>query len=173
MTLRSRTSRAGTLLLTLMLITPALVFGEAARLPVGALPGLVYPLMTPRLSSDYGPRRHPVRKAVGHHHGVDLAAPAGAPIRAVRAGVVVFADPYGGYGNLVVIRHEQGMTSHYGHCQKLRVRPGQRVGAGQVIATVGSTGISTGPHLHFEIRVDGKPLDPEQLIPGLAAEAAG
>lgn len=133
----------------------------------------VYPLMSPKLSSGFGQRIHPLKRARRHHNGVDLAAPDGAPIRAIRAGTVVFADPYGGYGKLVVVKHSDGYTSHYGHCESIQVRPGQRVRAGQVIATVGSTGRVTGPHLHFELRRDGKPLDPERYFPNLAAPAQG
>ncbi|MBN8547984.1 MAG: M23 family metallopeptidase [Deltaproteobacteria bacterium] len=133
----------------------------------------VYPLVGTRVSSDYGWRKHPVIKATRHHDGIDLAAPQGALIRAVRSGVVVFSDPYGGYGNLIVVKHSDNMTSHYGHCKEIKVRPGQRVNAGEIIGTVGSTGRVTGPHLHFEIRINGVPENPEALIPGLAVEGQG
>jgi len=133
----------------------------------------VYPVIKPRDSGDFGPRKHPIFKLPKHHSGMDLAAPYGAPIRAIAAGVVTFADPYGGYGNLVVLRHESGMTSHYGHCALLKVRPGQHVKAGQIIATVGSTGRTTGPHLHFEVRINGVAQDPDRYIPGLALDAEG
>lgn len=140
-----------------------------------SLPGasFVYPLVGTRVSSDYGWRKHPVVKAVRHHDGIDLAAPQGALIRAVRKGTVVFADPYGGYGNLIVVRHAGNMTSHYGHCKDIKVRPGQQVNAGEIIGTVGATGRVTGPHLHFELRIDGAPQNPEALIPGLAVEGQG
>ena len=135
---------------------------------------IVYPLMGPRESSDYGVRRHPIRKHVQHHHdGIDLAAPQGALIRAIASGRVVYSDPFGGYGNLVVIRHGSKLTSHYGHCETLKVQVGQTVRAGDIIATVGNTGRSTGPHLHFEIRRNGKPLHPEKLLPGLSAPTEG
>lgn len=134
----------------------------------------VYPLMGPRTSSDYGTRRHPIRKKVRQHHdGIDLAAPTGSTIRSIASGYVIYADPLGGYGNLVVIRHSTGLTSHYGHCNQLGVKIGQRVNAGDVIATVGSTGLSTGPHLHFEIRRNGEPEHPERYLPGLAEAAEG
>jgi murein DD-endopeptidase MepM/ murein hydrolase activator NlpD len=145
----------------------------AASIGGMAGPAFVYPLVGTRVSSDYGLRKHPLRKAVRHHHGIDLAAPEGALIRSIQAGKVVFADPYSGYGNLVVVQHENGMTSHYGHCRTIKVRPGQRVNAGEIIATVGSTGKVTGPHLHFEIRIGGKSHDPEMFIPGLAVDGAG
>jgi murein DD-endopeptidase MepM/ murein hydrolase activator NlpD len=133
----------------------------------------VYPVMGPRMSSDYGTRKHPVLKVRKHHDGIDLAAPIGAPIRAIADGQVVYADPHGGYGRYVVVRHLDGFTSHYGHCEKLEVAPGQRIAAGQIIGTVGSSGISTGPHLHFEIRRNGETQDPERYLPGLADQAAG
>ena len=135
--------------------------------------GLVYPLMGTRISSDFGIRNHPVLKKVRHHGGIDLAAPHGAPIRAVKEGTVVFADVYGGYGKFVVITHPDGLTTHYGHCDSISVRTGQHILAGQVLGMVGSTGRVTGPHLHFEIRKNGKPLDPESMIPDLAGSAEG
>jgi len=135
--------------------------------------GLVYPLMGTRISSDFGLRKHPVLKKVRHHGGIDLAAPHSAPIRAVKEGTVVFADPYGGYGKLVVIAHPDGLTTHYGHCDSISVRTGQHIRAGQVLGTVGSTGRVTGPHLHFEIRRNGTPVDPETMIPDLAGSAEG
>ena len=135
---------------------------------------LVYPVMGPRKSSGYGVRTHPKLKTTRHHHGVDLAAPEGSPIRAISSGTVIFADPWGGYGKVIVIRHDDGeTTSHYGHCSKIKVKPGNRLKAGTVIGTVGSTGISTGPHLHFEVRRNGRPLNPETFLPGLAAESSG
>jgi murein DD-endopeptidase MepM/ murein hydrolase activator NlpD len=134
----------------------------------------VYPLMGPRTSSSFGPRSHPIRKSHRqHHHGIDLAAPVGSTIRSIASGVVIFADPFGGYGNLVVIKHDNGLSSHYGHCHALEVTVGQRVYAGDVIATVGNTGRSTGPHLHFEIRHNGEPQHPERYLPGLAGPAQG
>ena len=133
----------------------------------------VYPVMGPRLSSDFGVRKHPIRKVRRHHDGIDLAAPVGAPIRAIANGQVMFADPHGGYGKYIVLRHPDGFTSHYGHCDTMEVAPGASVLAGQIIGTVGSSGLSTGPHLHFEIRRDGAAQDPERYLPGLADQAAG
>jgi len=144
---------------------------------VGALEdetnGLVYPVMSPRKSSPFGPRNHPIHKVRRHHNGVDLAAPERAPIRAIKQGVVVFADPYGGYGNLIVVQHLNGYTSHYGHCFDMTVQPGDKVKAGQIIGSVGSTGAVTGPHLHFEIRRNGSPKNPEQFIPALGEKGKG
>jgi murein DD-endopeptidase MepM/ murein hydrolase activator NlpD len=133
----------------------------------------VFPVIGPRQSSGFGMRVHPIRRYSKMHKGVDLAAPIGSFIRAIQSGIVVFADPYAGYGNLVVIKHANGLTSHYAHCDEIKIRTGQRVNAGEVIATIGSTGQSTGPHLHLEIRYNGAPLDPERIFPDLAAEAQG
>ena len=133
----------------------------------------VYPVMGTHLSSDYGMRKHPIRKVKRHHHGIDLAAPVSSPIRAIAAGRVMYADPYGGYGRLVVIQHPNGLTSHYGHCHDLKVNPGQTVRAGEIIGTVGNTGQSTGPHLHFEVRVNGEPRNPDEILPGLTETANG
>lgn len=133
----------------------------------------VYPVMGPRISSDFGVRKHPIQQARRHHEGIDLAAPVGAPIRSIADGQVLYADPHGGYGKYIAIRHPNGITSHYGHCNSIEVVPGRTVTAGQIIGTVGNSGASTGPHLHFEIRRDGEAQDPESFLPGLAEEAAG
>ncbi len=133
----------------------------------------IYPLMDARLSSNFGTRKHPVSKAIRHHDGLDLAAPKESPIRAIANGIVVFSDPHAGYGNLVVILHPDGTSSHYGHNTKNIVKPGIKVKAGAIIAYVGSTGLATGPHLHFEIRRNGKALDPLKIFPGLLVEAEG
>ena len=136
-------------------------------------PAFVYPLMGTEVSSAYGDRLHPITHTYKHHDGIDLAAPNGSPIRAIADGVVIFSDTYAGYGQLVVVEHANGLTSHYGHLSAYLVHPGQHVKAGEVIARVGSTGISTGPHLHFEIRVNGVPQDPQRFIPGLALPGRG
>lgn len=95
-----------------------------------------------------------------HHHGIDISAPVGTPIRAVRDGVVTFAGWRGGYGRLVILDHGQGLATWYGHASKILVRVGQRVTTGQEIAAVGATGNVTGPNLHFEVRINGAPQDP-------------
>lgn len=88
-------------------------------------------------------------------------------------GTVVFADPFSHYGNLIVIKHADGLTSHYGHLESFKVKPGQKVRAGQMIGAVGSTGRVTGPHLHLEVRKDGVPLNPQRYLPGLESDALG
>jgi len=140
---------------------------------VSYTPFTVYPVVSPRKSSDFGWRIHPVRRFSAKHLGIDLAAPTGTPIRAVANGQVIFSDPYAGYGNLIVIKHANGLTTHYGHCDTLKVSIGTKVNAGQIIALIGSTGVSTGPHLHFEVRVNGQAQDPELFMPYLASQAQG
>lgn len=141
--------------------------------PLESLSTFVFPIFAPKKSSTFGTRKHPVHKTIRHHNGVDLAAPKGTPIRAIMSGTVVFAHDYEGYGNLITIRHSDELTSHYGHCDKIKVAVGQAIKAGQIIGTVGDTGLATGPHLHFEIRIDGKAYNPEMLIPEFGSPAAG
>ena len=100
----------------------------------------------------------------GAHTGTDIAAPTGTPIKAVAAGTVTFAEKSGPYGNLIKITHENGVETWYGHCSKLYATVGQKVDAGDIIAAVGSTGNSTGPHLHLEIRIDGTAINPQNYL---------
>ncbi|MCL4142500.1 UNVERIFIED_CONTAM: hypothetical protein GTU68_052906 [Idotea baltica] len=129
--------------------------------------------MAAKLTSNYGKRVHPIHKVKKHHHGIDLAAPLGTPIRSIAEGKVVFADFYKGYGNLVVIMHSDGHTSHYGHCESIKVSPGNSIKSGQIIATVGKTGAVTGSHLHLEIRKNGKSINPNTFLTGLNETAQG
>lgn len=114
------------------------------------------------ITSGFGWRMHPIFKITKFHTGIDIEAPEGTPIVAVADGEVIFSDWWGGYGKVVIIDHGSGVATLYGHCSNLLVSVGQHVKAGKVIATVGSTGISTGPHLHFEIRKNGVPINPLQ-----------
>ncbi len=104
------------------------------------------------ISSAYGWRSHPVSGDASFHSGLDIAAPEGAPIFAASKGVVIFAGVNGGYGNMVDIQHDNGYVTRYGHMSKICVYVGQRVDSGSLIGRVGSTGISTGPHVHFEVK---------------------
>jgi murein DD-endopeptidase MepM/ murein hydrolase activator NlpD len=116
------------------------------------------------ISSAYGNRIHPIKKTTLFHSGIDIPAPTGSNIIAAKAGTVLIARVEGGYGNTVVIDHGGGITTLYGHCSKLLVKAGQKVDAGSTIAKVGSTGVSTGPHLHFEIRKNGSPVNPSGYV---------
>lgn len=109
-----------------------------------------------RISSGFNPKRfHPILRTYRAHHGTDYAASKGTPVVAIGNGTVVRAEWYKGYGNCIDIRHSTKFTSRYGHLSKMAVKRGQRVAQGQHIGNVGSTGLSTGPHLHFEMLVDG------------------
>jgi murein DD-endopeptidase MepM/ murein hydrolase activator NlpD len=125
---------------------------------------LLLPVPTARMSSSFGPRVHPIFGTTRLHAGMDLAAPTGTPISAAAPGAVVTAGWLGGYGNAVVVDHGGGLSTLYAHQSALAVTVGQAVGAGDVVGRVGSTGNSTGPHLHFEVRVLGTPVDPANYL---------
>lgn len=112
------------------------------------------------ITSSFGWRTHPILGYERFHSGVDFGADYGSTIRAADRGTVIFAGWYGGYGDAVIIDHGNGITTLYGHGSELYASEGQTVERGQPIAAVGSTGLSTGPHLHFEVRQDGEPIDP-------------
>jgi murein DD-endopeptidase MepM/ murein hydrolase activator NlpD len=114
--------------------------------------------------SGFGTRTDPIGGGTGFHSGLDIAASSGTPIRSCRSGTVVIAGWQGGYGNAVVIDHGGGMATLYGHQSQIAVSVGEKVLAGEVIGYVGSTGNSTGPHLHFEVRISGNPVDPTPYI---------
>ncbi|WP_460207184.1 murein hydrolase activator EnvC family protein [Scytonema sp. NUACC21] len=122
-----------------------------------------YPSSGPT-SSPFGWRVHPVLGYRRFHAGLDFAASYGSTIRAADSGTVIFAGWYGGYGKAVIVNHGKGITTLYGHSSELYVSEGQTVERGQAIAAVGSTGLSTGPHLHFEVRRNGTPVDPLNFL---------
>jgi murein DD-endopeptidase MepM/ murein hydrolase activator NlpD len=124
---------------------------------------MVYP-SDASTSSPFGWRMHPVLGYRRFHAGLDFAASYGSTIRAADSGTVIFAGWYGGYGRAVIIDHGKGITTLYGHTSELYVADGQPVERGQAIAAVGSTGLSTGPHLHFEVRRNGTPVDPANYL---------
>ncbi|MEM7212767.1 MAG: DUF5930 domain-containing protein [Pseudomonadota bacterium] len=128
------------------------------RLPFGV------PTKGARQTSGFGPRRDPLRRTYRMHNGMDFAAPRGTPIYASGEGVVSFSGRQSGYGIVVKIRHAFGFETVYAHLSKSRVKVGQRVQRGERIADMGSTGRSTGSHLHYEIRIDGKPVNPNKFI---------
>jgi len=124
----------------------------------------IYLAVTPvsgTITSRYGSREE-IRDH--DHQGLDIATKAGTPIKAVADGKVSFAGEKSGYGNLIILDHGNGITTYYGHCSKLYVKSGTTVSAGDVIAAVGSTGKSTGPHLHFEIRKNGVYVNPQKYL---------
>jgi len=127
--------------------------GTPAAPAAPASSGLIWPVSGP-ITSPFGMRWGSL------HPGIDIGAPMGTPIKAAAAGTVIVAAFSGGYGNLVVIDHGNGLATAYAHQSQIAVSVGQQVTQGQVIGYVGSTGFSTGPHLHFEVRVNGSPVDP-------------
>ncbi len=136
--------------------------GQIIIIPGHAGSDLIWPLEG-KISSQFG------RRGSGFHPGIDILAFKGAQIRAVADGLVVISagnlDGYSGYGKIVVIEHGDGIKTVYAHNKKNLVRPGECVRAGEIIAEVGSSGNATGPHLHFEIRKEGKPADPLKYLP--------
>jgi murein DD-endopeptidase MepM/ murein hydrolase activator NlpD len=130
--------------------------------------GFRFPLPKGRLTSAFGLRASPITGEIQHHAGIDLAAPAGTEVLAARAGTVseVGVDPV--YGIYVLISHEGGWETLYGHLSARRVELNTVVKSGMMIGNVGSTGLSTGPHLHFEVRIRGSSRDPVPLLPRLS-----
>lgn len=122
------------------------------------------PISAAYRSSSYGWRVDPFRGSRAFHEGLDFTAKSGTPIRAAADGIVKTAGRVSAYGNLVKLNHGAGLETRYAHASKLLVKTGERVVKGQVIALVGSTGRSTGPHLHYEIRLNGHPLDPRKYL---------
>ncbi|GLS45703.1 M23 family metallopeptidase [Methylobacterium brachythecii] len=115
-------------------------------------------------TSTFGARLDPFTRGLALHTGIDMRAEHGAPARATAAGRVTVAEPNGGYGNMVEVDHGHGLVTRYAHLASFSVTPGQRVEAGAVIGRVGSTGRSTGNHLHYEVRIDGEPVDPQRFL---------
>jgi len=123
-----------------------------------------WPLAHGRITSTFGMRIHPIMRRLQMHEGLDISAPFDTLIYSAGQGIVTFAGYRSGYGNFVTIDHGFGFTTNYGHCSQLLVSAGAAVQKGQPIAKVGSTGLSTGPHLHFEVRIKGVPVDPLDYV---------
>ncbi len=119
-----------------------------------------------RISSKFGWRTHPIHKKKQFHSGIDLAAPKGTPVLATADGIIVFAGKNGGYGKFVIIKHSDGMKTAYAHLSKILVSKGDAVTKNQEIAKVGSTGRSTGAHLHYEVIINNKKTDPAAYFQG-------
>ncbi|MBD8894221.1 M23 family metallopeptidase [Roseibium litorale] len=130
----------------------------ARRLPIAR------PLESEQISSDFGPRLDPFLSRIAMHTGMDFKAPYGTRVYATAPGTVIKARYNGGYGKMVEIRHSNGLVTRYGHLSQFLVLEGDHVTTGDVIGNVGSTGRSTGPHLHYEVRVDDNAVDPEPFV---------
>jgi murein DD-endopeptidase MepM/ murein hydrolase activator NlpD len=147
--------------------------GPRERWPIAVrpLPRLTADPVDGGLSSPFGYREDPIHKRRKHHSGIDFDAERGRAVRAAGSGTVIKAERYYGYGRVVFVDHGMGMVSRYAHLQSIAVREGDHVSAGMMLGSVGSTGRATGPHLHFEVRVDDIPIDPARvmdtpLVPG-------
>ena len=130
---------------------------------------LTVPLGTPvvgetDMTSPFGMRRHPILKRLAIHTGIDLRGDSGEPVRATATGKVTIAGRQRGYANMVEIGHGNGLATRFGHLSEISVKVGQIVRIGEIIGSIGSTGLSTGPHLHYETRVDGAPVDPQKFL---------
>jgi murein DD-endopeptidase MepM/ murein hydrolase activator NlpD len=141
----------------------------AMMLQVSRYTGTSGPLIKPvdaPFGSGFGMRNHPILGRNRMHEGQDFPAPAGTPIHAAGNGLVVHSGWKRGYGYTIIIDHGNGLATLYGHCSALLVGVGETINRGQVIARVGTTGLSTGNHLHFEVRINGDPTDPVPYITG-------
>ncbi|SEN32702.1 Peptidase family M23 [Sphingomonas gellani] len=120
----------------------------------------VQPVNKLSFTSNFGIRSDPFRGTAAMHAGVDIPGPVGTPVYATADGIIDHASRLGGYGNMVEVDHGKGIATRYGHLSKILVSDGQKVTRGQLIALMGSTGRSTGPHLHYEVRIDGHAVNP-------------
>ncbi|MEO6093204.1 MAG: M23 family metallopeptidase [Novosphingobium sp.] len=134
-------------------------FGGVISAMKSAIPSRT-PLQGVHMTSDFGMRVHPILGGMRRHAGVDLAAPVGTPVYATADGVVGKAEWFGGYGLFVALEHGASLETRYGHMSRLNVAAGQSIHKGDIVGFVGTTGRSTGPHLHYEVRVAGAPVNP-------------
>jgi murein DD-endopeptidase MepM/ murein hydrolase activator NlpD len=124
----------------------------------------VRPVATLSFTSNFGIRSDPFRHTAAMHAGVDIPGPIGTPVYATADGTVDHAERSGGYGNMIEIDHGKGIATRYGHLSKILIAPGSHVARGQLIALMGSTGRSTGSHLHYEVRIDGHAVNPAPFL---------
>lgn len=144
-------------------ITPPL--DAQATLLAMADPPSTHPLAgNPKITSGYGMRLHPLKKVKKLHKGVDFKAAMGTPVQATSDGVVVKAEFHKGYGNHIIIEHDDHFKTLYAQLSRMDVKVGQKIKRGNIIGAVGSSGMSTAPHLHYEVIKDGKPQDPEAYL---------
>lgn len=137
---------------------------STSRESSGSSGALMWPVEGP-ITSPFGWRTHPIFGTQSYHSGLDIAADYGESVHAADGGVVIYADWMGGYGKAVIIDHGNGITTLYAHNSEILVSNGQRVSKGQTISKIGTTGYSTGPHLHFEVRENGTPVNPYGYLP--------
>jgi murein DD-endopeptidase MepM/ murein hydrolase activator NlpD len=149
--------------------TPVASLSAVLRPNTVSIPSLM-PVAGAKLTSGYGMRNHPVLGGRRQHQGIDLAQPTGTPIRATADGVVGRADWFSSYGLFVSLEHGGSIETRYGHMSRLNVAAGQAVKKGDIIGYVGSTGRSTGPHLHYEVRIAGVAVNP---LPYMQGDDAG
>ncbi|MEL6919980.1 MAG: M23 family metallopeptidase [Pseudomonadota bacterium] len=136
---------------------------DTTREQVRAFP-IAHPAPGRAITSKFGNRRDPILGKSAFHAGIDFRTPTGTPIVATAGGKIVKAGRHGGYGNLVEIKHENGLATRYAHLSRISVKKGQRVEAGVKIGAAGSTGRSTGPHLHYEVRRGSKAVNPMNYL---------
>ena len=126
--------------------------------------GFVKPLKLGYKSSKFGIRKDPINKKMRFHNGLDIACPMRSKVYAARSGKITFTGYKGGYGKLVIVKHSHGYLSYYGHLSKIIKKKCDAIKRGELIALSGNTGRTTGPHLHFEIRKEKRPVNPEKLL---------
>lgn len=124
----------------------------------------ILPIAKFTFSSAFGVRSDPFAGSAAMHAGIDLASPSGTPIYATADGIVDRAEWFGGYGNMVEVEHGKGVSTRYGHMSRIAAKAGQRIKRGDLIGYVGSTGRSTGNHLHYEVRIDGRAVNPMPFL---------
>lgn len=153
------------------LVTNPLEVGERIFVPNARTSMYTFPFSNYRITSAFGWRRHPVLRIRKFHNGIDIKKAYGSRVDSVRDGVVIFAGwKDSGYGNAVIVKHKNEVTTLYGHLSQVTIQEGETVKAGQAIGLVGATGLVTGPHLHFEVRKNGRAFDPRRSLELLGTE---